>query len=175
MGLFGHLGFALAVKRFTPQIPLWVLLFCSMLIDIPAMIFWTLPLWITHGLIMAIIWSLISMFISIIIFLYLNIKTQKIKNKKSINMIIFLSLVIGIVVFSHWVIDLIGWSMTGNGIPLLFDDSQLLMLNIQIDIIIGLLIMEIGPFIIGLIMYIQYFKKVRKEKENIIVSPTTSP
>ncbi|MFX1382095.1 MAG: hypothetical protein ACFFBP_06580 [Promethearchaeota archaeon] len=86
-----------------------------------------------------------------------------------------MSLVIGIVVFSHWVIDLIGWSMTGNGIPLLFDDSQLLMLNIQIDIIIGLLIMEIGPFIIGLIMYIQYFKKVRKEKENIIVSPTTSP
>ena len=52
--------------------------------------------------------------------------------------------------------------MTGIGIPLLFSDSQLLILNIQINLILGLFLIEIGPMIIGLIIYIQYIKGLKK-------------
>ena len=82
----------------------------------------------------------------------------------SMTTIIKLSVVVGITVFSHWIIDLIGWSMTKNGIPLFFNDSQLLILNIQINLIIGLLIIEIGPFIVGLIIYIHFVNKIKNRK-----------
>jgi len=169
MGFFGHIGLGLVIKRFTPQIPLWVLLISSTLIDIPAIIFMGLiPLWLTHGLFMAIIWTLLSILGSFLIFIYLNSKKKQYNNKKSTKTILFMSMVIGMVVFSHWVIDLIGWSMTGNGIPILFNDSQLFMINIQINIIIGLLIFEFGPFIIGLVIYIHYFRKIKEEKNSKI-------
>ena len=159
MGLFGHLGLGFAIKRFTPQIPLWVLLISTMFIDILAMTFFIFaPLWTTHGFFMAVVWSFIVTIVAAFMFKYLNKK----KNQKKSMDIFNTSTVIGLLVFSHWVIDLIGWSMTGSGIPLLFNDSQLLLLNIQIDLIIGLLIIEIGPMIIGLVIYIHYIRHLKR-------------
>ena len=161
MGLFGHLGLGFAIKRFTPQIPLWILLTSTMFIDILAMTFFIFaPLWTTHGLSMTVIWSFVAIFTTIFISNYLNNKREQ---GNSID-IFKTGLVIGMLVFSHWIIDLIGWSMTGSGIPLLFNDSQLLLLNIQIDLIIGLLIIEVGPMIIGLGIYIQYIRNFKRKK-----------
>ncbi len=163
MGVFGHIGLGFIIKRFTPQIPLWILVVSTMFIDLLAMTFFIFaPLWTTHGLFMSLIWSIVAFFSTVFITKYLN-------NKRDINTsidIINTSVVIGMLVFSHWVIDLIGWSMTGNGIPLLFNDSQLLLLDFQIDLIIGLLIMEIGPMIVGLVIYIHYIRHLKKSQIN---------
>ena len=155
MGVFGHFGLGFAVKRFVPQIHLWILLTSTMFADILAMsVFILAPLWTTHGLFMSLIWSGIATLGTALITKYVNSKSEQDNRINVFNA----SILIGLLVFSHWVIDLIGWSMTGTGIPLLFDDSQLLLLDIQINLIICVLLMELGPMIAGLVIYIHYMK-----------------
>ena len=153
MGLFGHLGLGLITKRFTHEIPLWSLLLSTMLIDLPAIFLSNLiPLWLTHGLIMAAIWSILTSICTI------NI----IKKSNSKLPVMSTSIILGLLVFSHWVIDLFGWSMMNIGIPLFFNDVQLLILPIQMNLIIGALIIEISPFILGLIIFLQYYRNLKK-------------
>jgi hypothetical protein len=76
------------------------------------------------------------------------------------------SLVIGLLIFSHWILDLIGWPMTvinpnSIGTPLLFDDA----VNIGLGLYsswFGALLMDIGVFVLGLIPYLLYLKKAKK-------------
>ena len=159
MGLFGHIGLGLAFKKVAPRILLWILLLSTMVIDIPAIIFFSAPLWITHSLFMAAIWSLTAMGIAAFISLYLNSRDPSNEKITAPIKILNTSLVIGFLLFSHWIIDFIGWSMTSNSIPLFFNDSQTIMLDIQTNIIIAALIMEIGPLIAGLTIYILYLKR----------------
>lgn len=165
MPAFGHLGIGLVTKRFEPQIPLWTLLLSTMIIDILAVIFITAPLWWTHGLIMALVWSGLSIIVVIFTIKLLNYKNRQNDVKYSNKRIIHSSVVIGVLVFSHWVHDLIGWSMWSTAIPLFFNDTMTIMLPIQTNLIIGLILVEFGPFIFGLIVYVHYLIKIKRNNE----------
>jgi len=168
MPALAHFGIGLATKRFAPQIPLWALLISSMFIDLLSFIFLS-AIWISHGLFMSVIWTIIAMTITAFITMRMNIKNEKDKINKSISWsMVDLNtiLIIGLVVFSHWVLDLIGWPMSvinpnATGAPLLFDDA----VNIGLGVYrtwIGALSMDLGVFLIGLGIYIHYMKRVKK-------------
>ena len=88
--------------------------------------------------------------------------------KKSDQINVNTTLIIGILVFSHWVLDFIGWPMSAidpnaTGVPLLFDDA----VNIGIGVYrtwFGALLMDIGVFVFGLGLYFHYIKKVKNRK-----------
>lgn len=168
MPALAHFGIGLATKRIAPQIPLWALLISAMLIDLLSFIFIS-ALWISHGLFMSVIWTIVAMIITAFINIRNNIKKKKDKINKSISWsMIDLNtiLIIGLVVFSHWVLDLIGWPMSAinpnaTGVPLLFNDA----VNIGLGVYrtwIGALLMDLGVFFIGLGIYIHYIKKGKK-------------
>ena len=102
---------------------------------------------------MAVIWSLLAGFIT-----WLISKDRRI------------SLIIGGLVFSHWVIDFISHPMTAafpgdTGLSLLFDGSPTVGLGLwstQLGINIG----EYGTLVLGLIIYILTLRKLRKENRS---------
>ena len=161
MPALAHIGIGLATKRFAPRIPLWTLLVSAMFLDILSFIF-LFALWITHGLFMAIIWSTIAILITALIIFRLNLK-----NEHKIS-VINISMIIGLLVFSHWILDFIGWPMTvidsnATGVLLLFNDT----INIGLGVYgtwFGALLMDIGVFVVGHAVYLHYVKKVRKVK-----------
>ena len=121
----GHLGIALAAKPAAPKAPLWVLLVASEALDllcfgfvamgvedfgvshtdltdglkvlVPGSIPWS------HGLFMSVVWSVLAAAIAHLI--YHDRRT---------------SVIIGLVVFSHWVLDFI---VHPGELPLLFKGS----------------------------------------------------
>ncbi|NVM37509.1 MAG: hypothetical protein HWN81_18075 [Candidatus Lokiarchaeota archaeon] len=168
MPALAHIGIGLATKRFAPQIPLWALLLSAMFIDILSFLF-LFAIWISHGLFMSVIWSIIAMLITALIKMRLNSKKEQDKKTKSPSWSIenlHITLIIGLLVFSHWVLDFIGWPMSvidpsATGVPLLFDDA----VNIGLGVYstwFGALLMDIGVFVVGLGIYIHYVKKVKK-------------
>ena len=151
----GHLGFGFVAKPVAPKVPLWVLLICSELLDFISIFFIITNIedtWHSHGLFMAGIYSLIAMVVAG--FISRNPRT---------------SLLIGFVVFSHWVLDFIAWPMTyifpdsSTRPPLLFDDSPHVGLGVS-STLFGLLIMEIGPNLVGGVIYLRYLKKRARKK-----------
>ena len=170
MPALAHIGIGLAVKRFVPKIPLWVLLISVMLLDILSFIF-IFAIWISHGLFMSVIWSITAMLITALITMRLNSKNEQNKKKNSAIWsieILHISMILGLLVFSHWVLDFIGWPMSvinpnATGVPLLFDDT----VNIGLGVYstwIGALLMDIGVFVVGLAFYLHYMKKIKKIK-----------
>ncbi len=165
MPALAHLGIGFATKRFAPRIPLWILLISSMFIDILSFVFLS-AIWISHGLFMSVVWTIIAMIITAFITAYINSKKEQDKTNKSISWSMIdlnTTLIIGIVVFSHWVLDLIGWPMSvinpnATGVPLLFDDAVKIGLGVY-RTWIGALSMDLGVFFIGLGIYIHYMKK----------------
>lgn len=158
----GHFSVGFAVKRFVPAINLGFLLLATWIIDIVFMIFaltgiegmdnlksaGSVPSPLSHGLFMALIWTFLTVIITYIIT----------RNKKT-------SLVIGIVVFSHWILDFIVWS----NLPLFFKGSTMLGLGLYDKILFKIpngtiftTIIEFGLFIIGVVIYISYIIKKRK-------------
>ena len=119
-----HIGLAFIVKIFTPNIPLWCLLLATEFIDIICIIFVLLKIEqiptdktppkapYSHGLFMAIIWTIIAGLITY--FIEKHIST---------------SLIISGMVFSHWVLDFIASPMTfvykkDEGKPIFFQNSK---------------------------------------------------
>jgi len=95
----GHLAFGFMAKHFAPKTSIFVLLIAAYLIDILCFIFRIFGIetadfspW-SHSLIMALIWTLLTFGIFLLI-------TKNIRP----------SLVIGIVVFSHWILDFLVWN-----------------------------------------------------------------
>ena len=171
MPALAHFGIALIIKRFTPRIPLWVLLICAMLLDLFSFVFILAPLWTSHGLFMALVWTALTMSIT-----YVSIKF--IESKEEHDKIIWdlnglkVSLLIGLLVFSHWILDLIGWPMTvinpnSTGTPLLFDDAVNFGLGVYSSWF-GALSMDVGVFILGLIPYLLYLRKVKKSQAKVM-------
>ncbi|MBY9008615.1 MAG: hypothetical protein KGD74_01960 [Candidatus Lokiarchaeota archaeon] len=165
-----HFGIGLAAKRFFPKIPLWALLISVMAIDILSFIF-IFALWPSHGLFMAVVWSASAMLITALITAFLKSKKEQDKNMTSAlwNIeILYTSMIIGLLVFSHWVLDLIGWPMTvinpdATGVPLLFDDSVWIGLGVYTTWF-GALTMDIGVFVAGLAIYLHYEMKIKTKK-----------
>ena len=141
MPALAHFGIALVTKKFTPHIPLWILLTSAMLLDLLSFVFILAPLWTSHGLFMALVWTVLTMAIT-----YTSIKFSESKNKNN---------------------KIIGWPMTvinpnSIGTPLLFDDG----VNIGLGVYrtwVGALSMDIGVFILGLVVYLLYLKKAKKQ------------
>jgi hypothetical protein len=128
----GHLGVALAAKPLTPRVPLWILLIASEGIDILFFIFSLLGFekqavsissvekgieiqvpgviqW-SHGLFMAVIWSIQATIITFMV----------VHQKKS-------ALVVGLVFFSHWVLDFV---VHNPDLPVYFEGSPTLGLGL---------------------------------------------
>ncbi len=163
MAGLAHAGVGLASKRIAPKVPLWILLVAAYAIDFIWGIFYlvgvermsgadstTTTPW-SHGLFMAVVWSSLAGLITALIS----------RDRRT-------SLVIGLLVFSHWVVDFISHPMTAvfpqdTGLPLLFADSPLVGLGVwrtQLGVNIG----EYGALFIGLTIYILTLRKNWKEK-----------
>jgi len=165
MAGLAHAGVGLAAKRFAPDVPLGVLLVGAYAIDIvwgafvmagiehfsgsgPA----TTNPW-SHGLLMAVVWSGVAALIA----------QRRRRNFRT-------SVIIGLLVFSHWVVDFISHPMTavfpGNmGLPLFFDGSPTVGLGLwstQLGVNVG----EYGAFIAGLAIY--FLTRVKLQKEKIL-------
>jgi hypothetical protein len=132
MGPPGHFGVAFAAKKFAPNTPLWALLVASEGLDLLSAGFLAAgmekmaatktdfsqgltilePSWLpwSHGLFMSLVWTLAAVRIT-----YLISKNQRI------------SLVTGLVVFSHWILDFI---VHAPDLPLFFGESPLLGLRL---------------------------------------------
>lgn len=169
MPALAHLGLGFAVKRFVPEIPLWILLISSMFLDLMSFVI-LFTLWPTHSLIMSIVWSISLMVIAQFTIMLLKSRKDKSKSKldilKSIDTF-KISLIFGLLVFSHWVLDLIGWPMTVinptlTGTPIFFDDTITIGLGVYSSWF-GALTMDIGLFVIGLAIYIHYMLKLKQK------------
>ncbi|MBN2115808.1 MAG: hypothetical protein JW730_04515 [Anaerolineales bacterium] len=166
MAALAHAGVALASKRIAPKVPVWILLIAAYVIDIvwgifffagieqlPALDSSTTNPW-SHGLLMAVIWSLLSGFLMMLV-----------------SRDRYTSLVIGALVFSHWIIDFISHPMTAafpgdTGLSLLFDGSPTVGLGLwstQLGINIG----EYGTLMVGILIYIFTLQKLREEKRSV--------
>ena len=116
MSPIGHLAMGFAAKTVGPKVPLGVLLAASWLLDILYFVFafagiesaenitkpGVVPTPFSHGLFMAVIWSVLA-----------GLLVWRVYRSTRAGM------VIGLVVFSHWVLDFISW----NNLYLLFEGS----------------------------------------------------
>lgn len=118
----GHFGVGLAAKRVAPQVPLAVLLVAANLLDVLFLVFWLAGIehysetsivvnaW-SHGLLMSVFWSVTT---GTITFLFSHDRRT--------------SVVIGLLVFSHWMLDLVAHNPE---LPLLFNGSPLVGLSLE--------------------------------------------
>jgi hypothetical protein len=132
MGPPGHLGIGFAAKSAAPKAPLWVLLVATETLDLLSFLFMAVGIesmgvttadlnrgiqiltpasiaW-SHGLLMSVVWSVLAGAIA-----YLFYRDRR------------TGIVVGLLVLSHWVLDLI---VHLPDLPLLFDGSPLLGLGL---------------------------------------------
>jgi hypothetical protein len=147
MGI-GHLGAGLAVKRLAPQVSLGVLLLSAELIDILWIVFTLVGIekmgtspW-SHSLFMAVVWSLAAAVVAIYFY----------RDRRA-------AALIGLVVFSHWVLDFISHPMGALGmgsqpdLPLFLTGSAQVGLGLY-NSIPGVVAGELGMILLGLAFYI---------------------
>lgn len=147
--LFGHIGVGLAAKYLAPKASLWVLLASVELLDFLMTVFWifdmevvgTPPPW-SHGLFMSAVWAGA---IGIIAFLaYKDRRTGA---------------VIGLLVFSHWILDYISWPVP---LPLLFSSSPAVAGLELGSLVVFEAIVEFGLLAGGLAIYLNATKTSRR-------------
>ena len=154
----GHLGIGLAAKPVAPKAPLWALFVASEALDLLSAVFITTgvermavtqmdfgqglsiisPGWVpwSHGLVMSIIWSLLFAAIA-----YLAFEDWKTSG------------VIGLVTFSHWILDFI---VHPPDLPILFRDLLELGLGLWTSGpgLIFSLILELAILAGGIVIYL---------------------
>ncbi len=162
MDPIAHASIGLMAKSIAPKAPLWALLAAT---QVPDLLFFGFQAagiehqgvstmdfnqglkiitlgstpW-SHGLFMCIAWSLV---VTVIAFLFYHDRRT--------------SIVLGSLVFSHWVLDFIIYS----NLPLFFDNSQLVglgLLNSGLGVILGILL-EIGLIVGGIVIYLKTRKR----------------
>ncbi len=157
----GHLAIGFAAKKYALQIPVIVLLIAAYAIDLIYFIFLVLGLdkldynpW-SHSLFMAIIWS-ISAGMSASFF------CRKLQS----------GFVIGLVVFSHWILDFIVW----DNLPIFFDKTHRVGLGLYNKIgftMTGMTLdsgtiiatsIELSMLLTGLVVYVLFLRKSRRKK-----------
>lgn len=155
----GHLAIGFAAKKAAPQIPVIIFLIAAYAIDLIYFLFLALGIdkfeynpW-SHSLFMAIVWSVAAGLITLFF-------SRKFRS----------AFVIGLVVFSHWILDIIVW----DNIPISFDKSlrvgfglynrigfSLTGMKFDSGTVIAASI-ELGMLLSGLAVYILYLRKQRK-------------
>jgi len=173
MGPFGHCAVGMAAKRMAPQVPLGILLLATEILDIFATAFVYAGIeggaasgnpW-SHGLFMSMVWSLVGALL--VSRMYLSYRA---------------GLVVGLLVFSHWVLDFIShpipfpsfswrtWQWTyghplPSDLPLLFGGSPKMGLGLYNSIsAVEATALELGMFLAGTAVYVAYIMKERKSK-----------
>jgi hypothetical protein len=163
MGPIGHFGIAFAVKPLAPKAPLWSLLVASEALDllsagtialgldkravsrvdfvngVQTLVPGSVPY--SHGLFMALVWSLLAG----------GIASLALRDRKAGGLI-------GLVVFSHWILDFI---VHEPDLPILFDASHALGLGLWTSGP-GFIVSMILEFILlggGVMIYIAYRRK----------------
>jgi hypothetical protein len=150
--LFGHIGVGLAAKPIAPKAPLGTLLLATEAIDTLCGVFMltgiesvdaggipSIP-W-SHGLFMAVVWSLAGFALAFLLS----------RDRRT-------SIVIGLLVFGHWILDFISHPM-GMGqklppdIPLLFEGSPKVGLGLY-NSVVAALITDFGVFFGGIAVYL---------------------
>ncbi len=168
----GHLAVGLAAKRAAPRTSLIILLVASELIDLLCFAFIFAGLersseqlslsyipW-SHSLFMAVVWSIAA---STIIYVFSRDRRT--------------SIVIGLVVFSHWILDFIAHD---PDLPLFFGNSPLVGLGLEwTHTANGLivhyaqgLIVEIGLLIGGFIIYWNTRKRLSASAQSSVTAKT---
>lgn len=147
MAGIAHLGLGLAAKPVAPEVPVGVLLLATEANDILWGAFALAGIenmqvspW-SHGLFMSVIWASAAGLLAGRI--YRNSRTGT---------------VIGLAVFSHWVLDFITHPMFGGppDLPLLFNGSPLVGLGLYSRIGLGLAMpIELGMIALGLVVYLR--------------------
>ncbi len=159
MPALAHIGVGLASKRYASKNPVWALIIAAMLIDLPYFISEDLgPLWLTHSLPMAVVWAFVASMVTALIVGLRNSRKMQTDTEKAEIPIFHASTVIGLLVFSHWILDFIGWPMAVinpelSGIPLFFDDTQTVGLGVY-STWIGAITMDFGILVIGIVAYL---------------------
>lgn len=167
MAGIAHFSFGFGGKWITSTIPLFILLIASELLDLLWIIFSLIGIenmsgapW-SHGMFMSIIWSIIAAVI--IILIYRNIKS---------------GITVGIIVFSHWILDFITHPMGAitSGEPLspdlylLFYNSPKVGLGLYNHSKILAYTFDFSLFIVGVLCYILYLlyrKKTKAKSTNL--------
>ncbi|HCT63062.1 MAG TPA: hypothetical protein DIC19_03080 [Erysipelotrichaceae bacterium] len=153
----GHLAIGFAAKKYTHDISLPILLIAAYTIDLLYFVFIALKMesyafnpW-SHSLGMAIIWSGLG---ALIFYLFKHNKKQ--------------ALIIGLLVFSHWILDFIVW----DNLPIFFDSTQRIGLGLyprigfsmsQIQLNLGSILatsLELLMLVVGLVLYFRNRRKV---------------
>ena len=165
MPLFAHIGTGFAGKKYAPDLPTWLLVVASMFIDILAIFF--AARWATHGLSMALIWTALAVVATYILANFHNSKieeNQENKNEKQPVDVPRACKIIGILVFGHWILDFIGWPLSiidpaWEGVPFFFSNSPNFGLGVY-RTWTGAIIMDLGLFALGLVIYFKSRKNV---------------
>lgn len=162
MAGIAHLGVGLTAKRVAPTVPLWALLAASELIDLIWFILFILGIEnlaaspYSHSLFMALVWSLLAGIVAGLIF----------RSRPA-------GVIIGLLVFSHWVLDFVSHPMMGGppDLPLFFEGSPKVGLGLYTAIGMGYAtIFEVIVFGAGLTVYLisrrQQVAKVRSGQDS---------
>ncbi len=147
MGPPGHIAIALAAKPAAPKAPLWVLIVATEVLDLLAFALIALGIergggdpsfpW-SHGLFMSLVWSAVAAGVGFLLY----------RDRRA-------GAVIGLMVFSHWVMDFVSHP---PHLPLLFDSSPRVGLGLETTIPVGLA-MEFGLLAIGTAIYLAARKR----------------
>lgn len=147
MGPPGHFAIAFAAKPATPKAPLWVLLVATEVLDLLAFAFMAIGIehgapdpsfaW-SHGLFMSGIWSIACGGITFLFY----------QDRKT-------SIVIGLLVFSHWILDFIAHT---RDLPLFFNGSPKVGLGLESSVPVGV-VMEFSMLAAGIAIYLFDRKK----------------
>jgi hypothetical protein len=166
MGLIGHFSVGLAGKPAAPGVPLAVLLLAAWSLDVLAIVFGLAGIekggnapW-SHGLFMSIVWSLLAALL--VARIYCDRRA---------------GVVVGLVVFSHWVLDFIShpipfssfswrtwqWSYghpLPSDLPLFFGNSPKVGLGLYNSISAAeATALESGMFLLGVLAYAIYVRR----------------
>lgn len=163
MAGLGHIGVGFAAKHLAPKVPLVVLIVATEVIDILWAVFYftgidrsasansASPL--SHGLFMSVIWSVIAALLAAFIY----------HDRRS-------GVIIGLLVFSHWVVDLIthpmgaifGGKPLPPDLPLFFNGSQKVGLGLYNHSFAIAMATDLGMLILGIVIYITNIVKKRR-------------
>jgi len=163
MASLTHLGVGLAAKRIAPRIPVWILIVAAYAIDLLWGVFFFAGLeampgqgpattnpW-SHGLFMAVVWSLLA-----------GLAAFGLSRDRRTGV------VIGLLVFSHWVVDFISHPMKAafpedTQLSLLFDGSPTVGLGVW-STQLGQDIGEYGGLALGVLIYAVTLWQLRQSK-----------
>lgn len=165
MAGLGHIGLGFAAKPVVPKIHFLVLLIATELIDILWGFFYFTGIdrngvgtdsspW-SHSLFMSVIWSIIAALLAGRIY----------HDKRS-------GIIVGLLVFSHWVIDFITHPMGAifgglplpPDLPLFFAGSSKVGLGLYNHSFTLAIVTDIGMLILGIVIYVCYRIKLEKQK-----------